>query len=73
MINDNTNRNTRNISYNFGSISDDGYVYDIDTGDEEITITVSIGSNDSQRAKSSELVTQTKTETKENRTEDKED
>ena len=73
MINDNTNRNTRNISYNFGSISDDGYVYDIDTGDEEITITVSIGSIDSQRAKSSELVTQTKTETKENRTEDKED
>ncbi len=73
MINDRLNRNTRNISYNIGSISDDGYVYDIDTGDEEITITVSIGSIDSQRAKSSELVTQTKTETKENRTEDKED
>ena len=63
-MNDNTNRNTRNISYNFGSISDDGYVYDIDTGDEEIIVTVTVGSTDSQRAKSSELDAKIETETK---------
>ena len=64
MKNDNTDRSTRDISYNYGSISDDGYVYDIDTGDEEIIVTVTVGSTDSQRAKSSELDAKIETETK---------
>ena len=74
MTNDNTDRSTRDISYNYGSISDDGYVYDIDTGDEEIIVTVTVGSIDSQRAKSSELDAKTEMGTKkENQEKEKED
>jgi len=70
MTNDNTNRSTRDISYNYGSILSNTYVYDIDTGDEEIIVTVTVGSTNSQRAKSSESDTKIKTETKEKEKED---
>jgi len=70
MKNDNTDRSIRDISYNYGSISNDGYVYDIDTGDEEIIVTVTVGSTNSQRAKSSESDAKIKTETKEKEKED---